>query len=62
MWKTLNMTVATDYNSDVVYSQQKRTDGELLKNMSVVGRANEWREMQSRKYDDPRHPEFISRD
>lgn len=60
MWRSLNMTGVRDYNSYVVYQQQKQADFELYKTMNAMGRSDEFSKMQEKKFDDPSYPDHFN--
>jgi hypothetical protein len=60
MWRSLDMTGVRDYNSYIVYQQQKQADFELFKTMNAMGRSDEFSKMQEKKFDDPSYPDHVN--
>lgn len=60
MWRSMNMTGVRDYNSYIVYQQQKQADHELFKTMYAMGRSDEFGKMQERKLADPAYPDHFN--
>lgn len=59
-WKMMSMTGVSDYNSYLVYLQQKQGDYDLLKTMSAMGKTEDWRKIVETRYNDPKWPDYMA--
>ncbi|TLX17166.1 hypothetical protein [Rhizobium sp. MHM7A] len=59
-WKLMSMTGVSDYNSYLVYLQQKQDDHDLLKTMSAMGKAEDWHKIMETRYNDPKWPDYMA--
>lgn len=59
MWKVMDMTGVPDYESYLVYRQQKQSDFELFKTMRALGKEAEFEEIARRKLEDPNNPDHF---
>ncbi len=55
--KEMSLVGVPDYNSYLIYQEQKRHDAQLLKMMSPIGRSDEWGKLVKKHNEDPTWPE-----